>query len=402
MKKFLSLMITGAMMISVLTGCMAEIGEININEDGSGTVTAKLGVTKEMIEAFGYEDVDYLTELDDYEIFTYNDVEYYGTIESNTFDRVEELFQDDSTPDGEQPIILEPVAGEYGKFRLVINTKSSEIAGIRDDAKYEIESEMEIYGSEMNELEMEELLNSMIVVFKIKFPSEIKQIKGEKTDLVTLDKDTITFDLFKISTAIQTHDLGVLEFTNSTTAAPITDTTPKTTRFSDVKEDAWYYDAVEYMASKGIVNGVGDGKFDPNSNITYAQFCQIVARTVGMMTGEQNGYWAYQAIESCIDAGIINDLGEINGTNYNVPMTREASVAGVYRSYIHGSDFTGEMTITSNDIPDYNDISDTFKDDIVAAYNIGVTSGVDESRTFLPQSILTRAQVCQMIYNMVK
>lgn len=51
-----------------------------------------------------------------------------------------------------------------------------------------------------------------------------------------------------------------------------------TTSFVDVAEDAWYADAVNTLASLGIVNGVGDGKFSPNANITRAEFVAIAAR----------------------------------------------------------------------------------------------------------------------------
>lgn len=51
-----------------------------------------------------------------------------------------------------------------------------------------------------------------------------------------------------------------------------------TTSFVDVAEDAWYADAVNTLASLGIVNGVGDGRFAPNANITRAEFVAIAAR----------------------------------------------------------------------------------------------------------------------------
>ena len=38
--------------------------------------------------------------------------------------------------------------------------------------------------------------------------------------------------------------------------------------FRDVPEDAWYAPYVNEMAEQGILNGRGDGTFDPNGNIT--------------------------------------------------------------------------------------------------------------------------------------
>lgn len=49
-------------------------------------------------------------------------------------------------------------------------------------------------------------------------------------------------------------------------------------RFSDVARDAWYGPAVNAMAELGLVNGVGGGRFDPNSPVTQEQFLTILGR----------------------------------------------------------------------------------------------------------------------------
>ena len=48
-----------------------------------------------------------------------------------------------------------------------------------------------------------------------------------------------------------------------------------TTSFSDVPADAWYADAVNTLASLGMVDGYPDGTFRPNASITRAEFCVI-------------------------------------------------------------------------------------------------------------------------------
>ena len=51
--------------------------------------------------------------------------------------------------------------------------------------------------------------------------------------------------------------------------------------FSDVPAGTWYSDAVEWAASEGIVNGVGDGTFKPDDVITREQIATILYRAVG-------------------------------------------------------------------------------------------------------------------------
>ena len=56
---------------------------------------------------------------------------------------------------------------------------------------------------------------------------------------------------------------------------------PKTSAknpFTDVKTDLWYTDAVVWAAENGIVDGIGDGKFDPDGKITREQMATILYR----------------------------------------------------------------------------------------------------------------------------
>lgn len=48
--------------------------------------------------------------------------------------------------------------------------------------------------------------------------------------------------------------------------------------FADVANSQWYTDAVIWAASSGVVNGVGDGKFAPDANITREQMAAILYR----------------------------------------------------------------------------------------------------------------------------
>lgn len=49
-------------------------------------------------------------------------------------------------------------------------------------------------------------------------------------------------------------------------------------RFSDVPRGSYYYDAVSWAASKGIVGGYGNGRFGPNDAITREQMVTIFCR----------------------------------------------------------------------------------------------------------------------------
>ena len=47
--------------------------------------------------------------------------------------------------------------------------------------------------------------------------------------------------------------------------------------FADVENGQWYSPYVEWAADTGIVNGVGDNRFDPLGELTHEQMYRIVA-----------------------------------------------------------------------------------------------------------------------------
>ena len=59
---------------------------------------------------------------------------------------------------------------------------------------------------------------------------------------------------------------------------------PVTVTFTDVPDSAWYADAVNTLASLGMINGVGDNKFEPERSITRAEFTAIAMRFARMPT----------------------------------------------------------------------------------------------------------------------
>ena len=47
-------------------------------------------------------------------------------------------------------------------------------------------------------------------------------------------------------------------------------------RFSDVPRGHWACSYVEEMAQTGLVSGVGEGRFDPDGNVSAAQFAVML------------------------------------------------------------------------------------------------------------------------------
>ena len=51
--------------------------------------------------------------------------------------------------------------------------------------------------------------------------------------------------------------------------------------FTDVAEDAWYHDVVQWVASVGAMTGYGDGTFGPDKPLSRAQLATVLWRMAG-------------------------------------------------------------------------------------------------------------------------
>lgn len=90
------------------------------------------------------------------------------------------------------------------------------------------------------------------------------------------------------------------------------------TIYSDVNTDAWYSVAVATLSKMGVIKGRGNDIFDPNANITRAEFAVIASRFDTLESGDFNkfsdvpsNHWAYQAIGSASAKGWV--VGYDNG-----------------------------------------------------------------------------------------
>jgi len=88
--------------------------------------------------------------------------------------------------------------------------------------------------------------------------------------------------------------------------------------FTDVSENAWYYDAVTALSGLGVISGYGDGSFGPDNTITRAEFVTMAIHFTGLdvrdgATGLQDvpeSYWAAGYIAAAVDAGYVSGYSD--------------------------------------------------------------------------------------------
>ncbi len=74
--------------------------------------------------------------------------------------------------------------------------------------------------------------------------------------------------------------------------------------YSDVKTGDWYYNAVVWATEAGVVNGMGDGTFAPNDNITRQEMATMLYRLAKAEKVEED------KLASFPDAALRRRLGE--------------------------------------------------------------------------------------------
>ncbi len=115
--------------------------------------------------------------------------------------------------------------------------------------------------------------------------------------------------------------------------------------FSDVPSDAWYSDAVERLADKGIIAGYPDGTFGPTKNVNRAELAVMLDRLIEYIeTGE---------VASSLDEVTFDGCGTLsnyeNESWYNAFQTKYETVENITYTTGEPTEFQYSITPSSGD-----------------------------------------------------
>lgn len=173
--------------------------------------------------------------------------------------------------------------------------------------------------------------------------------------------------------------------------------------FVDIKKNDWYEESVDYVTEKGLMNGVGNDLFSPNSSMTRAMVVTVLYRMSGSdFTGKANfsdvGENEYYAVPVAwaSENGIVT--GYPDGTFApNAEVTREQLVVILYRYANYLDKDTGKENHSNlESFSDFLDISDYSKDALSWGLDEGIISGTSKT-TLAPKGNASRAQVATML-----
>jgi len=185
---------------------------------------------------------------------------------------------------------------------------------------------------------------------------------------------------------------------------------PKT--FKDV-ENHWAKEAVEDMASRLVVSGVGEDKYEPDRDITRAEFAAIAVRALGLMrsgTGKDvfndvpKDAWYYDAVAITYEYNLIAGYGSGQfGPNDN--LTREQAMTMIARAMkITGMEAgmrDSEVSKVLAGFTDANSAADYAKSGIAACVKTGIISGRSKT-TLAPKDNITRAEVAAIVRRLLQ
>ena len=175
--------------------------------------------------------------------------------------------------------------------------------------------------------------------------------------------------------------------------------------FTDVPApNNWAHKGIDFAVSRGLLKGMGAAKFEPNTPMTRGMLVTVLWRHTGQpddgyncFTDVADGAWYTQAIAWAADCGVVNGVGN-NRFDPNGKITREQMAAVLYRFAAS----EGRTVHSHADLSVFSDAADIHPwayDAMQWAVEKAIITGMENgSRRYLdPQGYATRAQVAVIL-----
>ena len=171
--------------------------------------------------------------------------------------------------------------------------------------------------------------------------------------------------------------------------------------FPDVDENDWFYDEVVYVYENGLMNGVENNQFAPNTATNRAMLATILYRLAGQpdvsgdlpFTDVAAGQWYTDAVLWAAQNGIVNGLGENTFAPMNT-LTREQLVTMLYR-YAEAEGYDVSAAADLSGYPDAGKVQPYAQEAMTWAVAEGIVEGMDGNLN--PAGHATRAQIATIL-----
>ncbi|WP_139083906.1 endo-1,4-beta-xylanase [Paenibacillus sp. HGF5] len=172
--------------------------------------------------------------------------------------------------------------------------------------------------------------------------------------------------------------------------------------FHDLKHVPWAIDAIETMASRGFIQGVSETLFDPQNEITRADFLVMLVRVLEL-EGPSEGRAAfgdvtssayyYKHVQIAAELGLVQGVGG-NRFSPDTPMTRQDMMLVTQRALeAAGKKLEGEGALDA--FADGDEVAEYAKSSAAVLAGSGIVNGMNGKIS--PKAYFTRAQAAVIL-----
>jgi len=174
----------------------------------------------------------------------------------------------------------------------------------------------------------------------------------------------------------------------------------------------WAEEAVNYMGSRMVAGGVGNGNFAPDLPITRAEFAAIIVKGLGLaeedgavpFTDARSGDWYAGAVRTAYEYGLMNGYGDgtfrpeerVTREQAMVIIARAMAITGLTADVSPGD---AEKTLAS--FADADGVSGWARSGVAAGIQAGIVFGRDDGR-IAPGDSISRAEVAVIVQRLLR
>ena len=201
-----------------------------------------------------------------------------------------------------------------------------------------------------------------------------------------------------------THNITLYAKWTPESEEPSATAEPEDSTFDDVSESDWFYEYVEYAYDNGLMTGVSENEFAPDTAITRGMFVTVLHRMENEPAAEKakfddvdDGAYYADAVAWASENGIVEGFSA-EEFRPDQSITREQMAVIIYRyADFKGHDMSGGAELAYSDTESISEYARTAVEWIAAA---SIMQGNDDN-TFAPQGTTTRAQAAAVFVRLL-
>lgn len=237
--------------------------------------------------------------------------------------------------------------------------------------------------------------------------SNLKAARAEAAFTFTYDDTTAGKSVVSVTTEgfAEGRDEAVISTTQTTLTLPAKTHICPAAVFTDVDTSKWYHEAIDYVLDEGLMFGVSDTLFAPDSTTTRAMFVTVLGRIAGIdsaaydaqadFTDVEAGKWFAPYVKWASENGIV--LGYPDGTFApDAAISRQEMISMLYRfaRFQNTATAKGDSAVLDA-FADADSVADWAKEAMAWAVEAGILNGTEKGLE--PNGTATRAQLAQIL-----